>query len=136
MESRTAAGRLSTATASLASTPCERVTPIADCINSSENGLVATFGSNNPKGFGVVIPVGLLNNMSPAPANRGQPTVSKLVATPQASRPSLHERLPGILMEPWHRSTSQLPCVREAVSTSRLAPLKTSSPRRLWIWQL
>ncbi len=74
---RAAGGRLSTATASLNSTPCERVTPTADCINGSASGLVATFGYNNPNGFDVVIPVGPLNSVSPAPANRGQPTVLK-----------------------------------------------------------
>jgi hypothetical protein len=74
---RALGGRVSTATASLASTPCARVNPIAECINGSASGLVATFGYNNPNGFDVVIPVGLLNNVSPAPANRGQPTVLK-----------------------------------------------------------
>ncbi len=74
---RGAGSRLSTATASLSSTPCGRVTPTADCINGSASGLVATFGYTNPNGFDVLIPVGLLNNFSPAPAGRGQPTVFK-----------------------------------------------------------
>ena len=74
---RAPGGRVSTATASLASTPCGRITPIADCINGSTSGLVATFGYNNPNGFDIVIPVGLLNNFSPAPTDRGQPTVFK-----------------------------------------------------------
>jgi hypothetical protein len=74
---RAAGSKLSTATAASNSSPCQRVSPIADCINGSKGGLVATFGYNNPNAFDVVIPVGPLNNVSPAPADRGQPRVLK-----------------------------------------------------------
>ena|GEM_PF-3022499 len=74
---RATGGKLSTATAASNSTPCQRLSPIADCINGSANGLVATFGYNNPNAFDVVIPVGSLNNVSPAPIDRGQPRIFK-----------------------------------------------------------
>ncbi len=74
---RAAGSKLSTATAVSNSTPCQRLNPIVDCINGSANGLVATFGYNNPNAFDVVIPIGALNNVSPAPIDRGQPRVLK-----------------------------------------------------------
>ncbi len=71
---RAASGRLSSASASSSSSPCKRVTASADCINGSASGLVATFGYTNPNPFDVIIPVGALNNFSPVPADRSQPT--------------------------------------------------------------
>jgi len=79
---RAAGSRLSTATASINSTPCQRLTPIADCINGSSSGLVATFGYDNSNAFDVVIPVGALNNVSPVPADRGQPRLFKAGRNP------------------------------------------------------
>jgi hypothetical protein len=68
---------LSQATASLNSPECGHVEPIAECIDSSPEGLKVTFSYRNPNDFPLTVPVGSLNFFAPAPLDRGQPTVLK-----------------------------------------------------------
>lgn len=74
---RAQGGSLSQATASLNSPECQHVEPIAECIDSSEEGLKVTYSYRNLNDFTVTVPLGSLNFFSPSPADRGQPIALK-----------------------------------------------------------
>lgn len=59
-----------------ASQPPEDVIPRFECVRNNKNGsFTAFFGYNNPNDFDVTLDIGVENEFSPAPINRGQPTV-------------------------------------------------------------
>ena len=50
------------------------MTPLLDCVEAGNGGLVAHFGYRNSTSSAGTIEVGLANMFAPAPENRGQPT--------------------------------------------------------------
>ncbi len=51
------------------------VSPVLECVEPHRDGFVAWFGTNNTGKEAVKLPVGKQNVFSPAPADRGQPTI-------------------------------------------------------------
>lgn len=53
-----------------------KISPVLECVRENGNGTyTASWGYNNPTAFTFTIPVGPENKFSPAPEDRGQPTV-------------------------------------------------------------
>lgn len=63
--------------------PAEAVRPVLECVSDNGDGTyTAFFGYLNPNAFEVSVPVGLSNKFTPAPQDRGQPTMFKSGRTP------------------------------------------------------
>jgi hypothetical protein len=69
-----AAGVRSSATASRTSPACRALEPVAECIDSTRNGLQGTFGYVNSNEFEVKVNLGSQNRFNPSPEDRAQPT--------------------------------------------------------------
>lgn len=53
-----------------------QISPVLECVRDNGNGTyTASWGYDNPTAYTFTIPVGSLNSFSPAPQDRGQPTV-------------------------------------------------------------
>ena len=72
---KTATGRAQRVEISSNSPKLKPIEPLASCINTSDAGsLSAVMGYSNPNPFEIMLPIGPLNNFSPNPPDRSQPT--------------------------------------------------------------